>query len=150
MKLITPPVGPVVSLADLKAHLRVDHSDEDALITSLEAGAVAYLDGWGGILGRCIMAQTWAFDATQGDVKSPMPNVTAAMQAGAAITVADDVLTVPDDGEVQITCAMPARYLPTVQMIVKLIVSHWFDNRAAGPIPASADALIGAIRWGRV
>lgn len=150
MKLITPPASPVVSLADLKAHLRVDHSDEDALIASLEAAAVSYLDGWGGVLGRCILAQTWAFDAQQGEVTSPMPNVTAATQGGAAIAVADDVLTVPADGEVQITCALPARYLPTVQMIVKLMVSHWYEDRASGPIPASADMLIASIRWGRL
>lgn len=150
MILTTPPVGPVVPLPDLKAHLRVDHDDEDALITSLEMAAVAYLDGWGGILGRAIKAQSWTFTATAGDIVSPMPDVTAATQDGQAITVADDVLTVPADGAVTITCALPARYLPTVQMAVKLIVSHWFEDRAAGPIPASADALISSMRMVRV
>lgn len=147
MKLITPPTGPVVSLADLKAHLRVDGADEDTLIASLEAAAVAYLDGWGGVLGRAILPQTWEFDAVAGDVLSPMPDVSAATQDSVALTVADDVITVPSDGAVRITCAMDERYLPTVEMAVKLIVAHWFEDRAAGQLPASADALIGSIRW---
>lgn len=150
MKLITPPASPVVSLADLKEYLRVDHAEQDALIASLEASAVSDLDGWNGILGRCILAQTWAFYAQQGEVSSPMSDVIAATQGGAAIAVADDVMTVPADGEVQITCALPARYLPTVQMIVKLMVLHSYEGGATGPIPASADRKIASIRWGHL
>lgn len=58
--LVTPPADPVVSLSDLKDHLRVDADDENDLIEALEQAAVAHLDGWHGILGRAIMAQVWS------------------------------------------------------------------------------------------
>lgn len=43
-----------------KAHLRVDHTDEDALIEELINAAESYLDGYSGILGRALLNQTWA------------------------------------------------------------------------------------------
>lgn len=58
-RVAAPAVMPV-SLAEAKAHLRIDSSDEDAVITGLIAAAVAHLDGYAGILGRCLVAQQWA------------------------------------------------------------------------------------------
>ena len=49
----------LLSLGDMKPHLRVDGNDEEALITSLIAAAVSFLDGAQGILGRCLVTQTW-------------------------------------------------------------------------------------------
>ncbi len=65
LKLITPPTLDLVSLPEMKAHLRVDHSEDDALIDGLTKGAISHLDGWKGVLGWCIGAQTWvlAYDA---------------------------------------------------------------------------------------
>ncbi|MGZ9812636.1 head-tail connector protein [Pseudoroseicyclus sp. H15] len=60
--LITPPAGTPVSLAEAKAHLRVDGPDEDGLIESYIEAATAHLDGWTGILGRALMPQTWRQD----------------------------------------------------------------------------------------
>lgn len=58
------PATTPVSLADAKAHLRVEQSEthEDALITALVAAATDRLDGWYGVLGRCLITQTWRFD----------------------------------------------------------------------------------------
>ncbi|MBN8994352.1 MAG: phage head-tail connector protein [Rhizobiales bacterium] len=42
-----------------KKHLRVDHDDEDELIAGYVAAATERLDGWSGILGRCLGVQTW-------------------------------------------------------------------------------------------
>ena len=66
--LVTPPEILPVSLAEAKLHLRVDHGDDDALIASLIKAAVDHLDGWTGILGRCLVEQTWRqdFDALAG------------------------------------------------------------------------------------
>lgn len=60
--LVTPPAQLPVSLLEAKAHLRVDHSEDDALISSLVTAATAHLDGWTGILGRCLVDQTWRQD----------------------------------------------------------------------------------------
>ncbi len=57
-RVVAPAVMPV-SLAEAKAHLRVEHVHEDAAITGMIAAAVDHLDGWSGILGRCLIDQTW-------------------------------------------------------------------------------------------
>lgn len=60
--LVTPPSETPVSLAEAKAHCRVDHDDDDTLIESLIAAASGHLDGWSGILGRALVTQTWRRD----------------------------------------------------------------------------------------
>ncbi len=58
--LITPPAVAVVTLAEAKAHLRVDHADDDALIGGMIAAATGHLDpAGGGWLGRALRPQTW-------------------------------------------------------------------------------------------
>jgi uncharacterized phiE125 gp8 family phage protein len=57
--LVTPASVACVSVAEAKAHLRVDHSGDDALIEGAIAAAVQHLDGYGGILGRALMRQDW-------------------------------------------------------------------------------------------
>lgn len=59
LKLITPAAQPIISLTEAKAHLHVDASDDDGLITSLVKAATSHLDGWAGILGRALVSQTW-------------------------------------------------------------------------------------------
>lgn len=61
VRTVAPATTPV-SLSDVKAHCRVSHNDDDAVLTSLLNAAVAYLDGWSGVLGRCLVTQTWRQD----------------------------------------------------------------------------------------
>lgn len=70
---VTPPAITPVSLAEVKAHLRVDHDDDDAVIGGLLAAAVEYLDGWTGILGRCLVEQTWRQDFDRACQVLPIP-----------------------------------------------------------------------------
>ena len=56
LKLITAPTTYPVTLAEAKAHLRVDSTDEDALITSMITSATETAEQ---ITGRAIMPQTW-------------------------------------------------------------------------------------------
>ncbi len=60
--LVTPPGTRLISVADAKAHCRVDHSDDDTFFTALCVAAEAHLDGWTGILGRALVTQTWRQD----------------------------------------------------------------------------------------
>lgn len=76
-RLVTPPAEYPVSLAEAKAHLRVDHDEEDALISAYIAAATSHLDGITGILGRCLVTQTWVqeFDAPAGVLSLPLAPV---------------------------------------------------------------------------
>ncbi|MDF1606959.1 head-tail connector protein [Hoeflea sp. YIM 152468] len=72
--LVAPPAGLPVSLVEAKLHLRVDHADDDTLITSLLGAAVDHLDGWSGILGRSLVEQEWRqdFDAFSSCLSLPL------------------------------------------------------------------------------
>ncbi|EAQ34477.1 hypothetical protein NB311A_12067 [Nitrobacter sp. Nb-311A] len=59
---VTPPDITPVSLTDVKAQLHVDHPDDDAMIGALLTAATEHFDGWTGILGRCLVEQTWRQD----------------------------------------------------------------------------------------
>lgn len=161
--LVTAPLEQPVTLGDLKAHLRVDGDDEDDLIEAYAAAAVAYLDGWSGVLGRCIMPQIWRISATVGDVVLPMPNATsisAAYVAGATdltptATPSGPCVAITEDCDITFTCGLPANLLSLAKQAVKLLVGHWYESReAAGDAmhetPMALDAIVAAIRWRRV
>lgn len=56
--VVDPPEDLVVSLEETKAHLRVDHDDDDDYIERLVEAATATIDGPSGWLGRCLVSQT--------------------------------------------------------------------------------------------
>ena len=79
LKLITPASTLAVSLVEAKAHLRVDSSDEDTLITALITSATETAEQ---ITGRAIMPQTWeltqdAFDDPMVLTRVPVASVTS-------------------------------------------------------------------------
>lgn len=57
--LVTPPARLPVSLAEAKAHCRVDHDDENVRIEAMIATAASFMDGWHGVLGLCMVTQVW-------------------------------------------------------------------------------------------
>lgn len=59
LSLQTAPVNDILTLSEVKTHLRVDGSDEDTLISNLIAAATSYIDGPEGVLGRAMITQTW-------------------------------------------------------------------------------------------
>ncbi|APE45372.1 hypothetical protein BOO69_08260 [Sulfitobacter alexandrii] len=72
----------VVSTAEMKAHLRVDFADDDAQIEGFIKAATARLDGYAGILGRCLVTQTWSMrisDWPKSCLLLPFPDVSAAL-----------------------------------------------------------------------
>lgn len=165
--LITAPANPPVDLADMKAHLHVDPDDDDASIVGYQAGAVAVLDAWGGVLGRCIMPQTWAIDVIgPGPHLLPFPDATEIVAESGGVAVGVEVsrtglgqcVTVADaapDQEITIEAVygLPAERLPAAQTLVKLMVSRDYDaphGPAYDSMSRSIDALISALRWRRL
>lgn len=71
------PATTPISSTEAKAHLRVGHTTEDTLIGIYIDAATAALDGWTGILGRCMVTQTWRqdFGAFCEDMRLPFPDV---------------------------------------------------------------------------
>jgi uncharacterized phiE125 gp8 family phage protein len=162
--LITPPASAPVALADLKAHLRVAHSDDDADILAKLDGAVASLDAWGGVLGRCIMPQVWAIDVTgPGPHLLPFPDATSVIATsggdavdvvvtrhGAGLVVRAESASADQALTIQATYGLPATRLPSAQTIIKLMVQREFDVMAGSDYDAitrSIDWHIGALRW---
>lgn len=77
-----PPDIRVLSKEDAKAHLRVDADFvlEDDLIEALVLAAESRLDGWAGLLGRCMIDQTWvaSYDAFNWPTLAlPFPDVSS-------------------------------------------------------------------------
>lgn len=56
LRLITAPADEPVTLADARLHLRVDDTDEDALIASLISAARARVEWY---TGRALITQSW-------------------------------------------------------------------------------------------
>lgn len=79
LKLITAPASEPITLAEAKLHLRVDGTDEDALITALIVAARQSAEH---ITGRSLMPQTWElaldeFDSAIYLPKPPLVSVTS-------------------------------------------------------------------------
>ncbi|HEV8035971.1 head-tail connector protein [Yoonia sp.] len=161
--LVTAPVLPVVSLIDMREHLRVTAADDDAQIEAIEQAAVGHLDGWRGVLGRCIMPQTWRQDFSGwGKLRIALPDASSVVvtykdaagvfQPATEAELGVDALGpfVETDGpdadvvRVQYTCAMPVEQLPAVRMAVKLFAEHLHDGSELSP---AFDALVAAMRW---
>jgi uncharacterized phiE125 gp8 family phage protein len=56
VRLITPPADMPVTLTEVKAHCRVDASEDDDLLETYIAVAVGHVEK---VIGRSIMEQTW-------------------------------------------------------------------------------------------
>lgn len=152
---VTAPASPVVELGDLKAALRVDDDDSDELIAAYERAAVAHLDGYRGILGRCILEQQWQVSyPAGGSYRLPFPDVTAvsAIGAGASALPAEvsqdtlgSVVTIPDAATVTLTACLPEDALDIVRQAIRMLVGHWYANREAVVTGTTATALPMAV-----
>jgi uncharacterized phiE125 gp8 family phage protein len=124
LELVTPPAVEPVALSDAKLHLKVDTSDDDALITSLITAARARAE-WH--TGRAFITQSWrmwldCWPGARGDDRLP-PALSATppspaviplppLQSVASITTyaMDDSATVMNTSQYQVdTASSPGR-----------------------------------------
>ena len=109
LTLITPPLSEPVTLAEAKAHLKVDTTADDALISSLIVAARARAE-WH--TGRAFVTQSWTLwlDAwpKSGLIEIPLPPLQSVTQA--ATYALDDTRTVLDPSLYRVDLASaPAR-----------------------------------------
>lgn len=84
-RLITPPASKPVTLAEAKAHLRVDTADDDTYINSLIDVATQIVDGREERVAITLMSQTWelsldAFPTTEIQLpRHPVISITSVM-----------------------------------------------------------------------
>lgn len=59
LTLVTAAASEPIELSDVKSHLRIDHSDDDAMLAAYITTAISLIDGPSGRLKRALMPQTW-------------------------------------------------------------------------------------------
>jgi uncharacterized phiE125 gp8 family phage protein len=107
--LITPPAAEPVTLAEAKAHLKLDTDDDDALVTSLIAAARARTE-WH--TGRALVTQSWVYNLDVwphgGLVEVPLPPL--ASVTSVTVYAEDDSATVLDASHYRVdTASAPGR-----------------------------------------
>ncbi|MCC0806511.1 phage gp6-like head-tail connector protein [Methylobacterium sp. W2] len=157
--VVVTPSDPIVSLAQAKKHLRVEHGDDDDYIADLVAVATGWLDAPDGWLGRALGLQTlemvvparlWSRDR-----QLPFPPLVEIVS-----------VTASDDGETTVVRFKAGhdfagngdekRWLgpAPIRHAILLMVGHLYGNReavstsAAKPeqLPLGVDALLSPFR----
>lgn len=151
IRTVAPAETPV-SLSEVKAHLRVDHADEDSLIQGYLDAAVAHLDGWRGILGRCMVTQTWRLDLmefpTTGVIRLPFPDCASVSVAytdglGAAQTLSASVYHLIEDSIGPAVIEAENQVFPVTDEIPDAVrVTGIYGYGAAANVPWSIKAAI--------
>jgi uncharacterized phiE125 gp8 family phage protein len=111
LQLLSPPAVEPVSVAEAKAHLKLDTADDDALIATLITAARARAE-WH--TGRAFLTQSWrlCLDAWPSDdaVEVPLPPLVSVQEV--AVTSADGVRTVFDPAAYRVdTASEPGRVI---------------------------------------
>lgn len=154
LELVTPPAAEPVSLADAKAHLRVDTDNEDALIARL---IVAAREAAERATGRAFVAQTWRLwlDMWPGDwaIEIPRPpligvNSVTTYDASGNATVVDaesylvDVVSLPGRIVFKNTVLPPVSLREANAIAVEFEAGYGAD---ADDVPAGICA--GTLAW---
>jgi len=84
--LIDPPPAEPLTLAEVKAHLRLDGGEEDALLLSLITTARTFLESETGL---CLIAQSWRLYLDRWQTDGVIPILKSPLQAILSVTIYD-------------------------------------------------------------
>lgn len=150
--LITPPAEMPVSVAEAKANSRISFSDDDALVEALIGAATAHLDGYTGILCRCLVNQEWRQDFIDWGwrFRLPFPDVSSVAityrdQDNAEQTVSADQYEAVEDARGALIVFRDAFQDPGLydDMVAPISVTFTAGYGAAADVP---DAIKAAIK----
>jgi len=173
--LLTPPVSEPLTLSEAKAFLRVEHGDDDDVITALIAAARVHVEA---MTRRALLVQTWRFvlDAWPRDGRfapriGPLRELVAArvfdadgaardidgesfVVDTAANVIAAPLFALPAPGRAQAGIALDvlcgygaaASDVPAdLRQAMRLLLAHWYDNRVATADGAAMPARVSAL-----
>jgi uncharacterized phiE125 gp8 family phage protein len=124
LRLITAPTDYALSLSEMKAHLRVDTTDDDALITRYLVDATEFLEQR---LERKLMTQTWELiidTFPDAEILLPFPPV----QSITSVSYYD-------------TAGNPATVASSDYFLDNTSRDPWLFPEAASPWPSTLDAV---------
>ncbi|WPO39006.1 head-tail connector protein [Tardiphaga sp. 42S5] len=157
--LLVPPASEPLSLAEARQFLRVEHADDDAVITALIAAARAHVEA---LTRRALLTQTWRFmlDAWPANGRftpriGPLKTLLVARVFDASgVAQALDVESFVADSAAHVIAApcwalpAPGRAVAGIELDVicgfgalasevpvdllhalKILLAHWYDNR---------------------
>lgn len=150
LKLITPAAELPVSLADVKAHLRVDTTDEDTLITAYITAAAELAEQ---ATGRALMPQTWeltldAFPEAFEITRVPAASITSLKYwdaAGTQQTLGTGLYTLDNTDDFGPACVVPVYggvWPNTREQINAVALRYVAGYATADAVPASINAWI--------
>ncbi len=168
--LVTPPAAQLVDLKEAKQQCRVDGDDENPVLQRAIDAAMSWLDGYRGVLGRCILSQSWrrTIPGGAGTVRFPFPDVSCvsaefADDAGGAATY---VIRDTDRIELRSVQGRPVNVTitagfgnvsdvpPAIKQAALMLVDFYYNNRGGGSegrgVPPEVDAMISPFRVWRV
>ncbi|MDO5658295.1 MAG: hypothetical protein Q4G36_08235 [Paracoccus sp. (in: a-proteobacteria)] len=168
---VTPPAELPVGIDLAMRHCRVDDAGEVALVQAALEGAVSWLDGRGGVLGRCLINQVWQADCARCDGHILLPfsdardiTVTGDNDAPVGFRAQDvrgRVWVTPTGGwhrgiRVRFTSGYGTRaedVPPALRSAILLLTGFLYDNRGsapAGDLPREVESLITPFRLRRI
>jgi uncharacterized phiE125 gp8 family phage protein len=176
LKLITPPVAEPLTLDEVKGHLRVEHSDEDALITALIQATREAVENY---TNRQLMPATYELICDELEhitlPKAPFLELVSIQYTNSAdvlTTLPSDHVTVLDGADpavilfikptdykktlngVKITFTAGYTSVPeSLKAAMKLLIGHLYENREesiigvqANQLPKASEYLMGPYR----
>jgi uncharacterized phiE125 gp8 family phage protein len=161
--LVTAPAVQPVSIDEAKVHLRVtpDVTEDDALIEGLIKAATGHLDGWVGILGRCLVNQEWrssfcGWPACR-TLRLPFPDVSAAAVAyfdedNVEQSVSDGLVSILHDARSSVVrlsddFAMPSLYGDRADAVRVTFTAGYGAAADDVPAPIRAAILLLVSHW---